>query len=137
MDALWIALIAAGAALLLLALVAAYAGWRVYRSGQRALARRIGRLRWRDRLALGAALCGDPRVPAWARIVAVALVLYIAMPLDIVPDFIPVLGQLDDVLVLMVGAGLLLRSIPRAVLEEHIGRLEAERAAKASGGGPR
>lgn len=138
MDGFWIAIIAVGAVLLLLALVAAYAGWRVYRSDRRALARRIGKLRWRDKLALGCALFRDPRVPAWARIVAVALALYIAMPLDIVPDFIPVLGYLDDVLILMIGAGLLLRSIPRAVLEEHIGRLEAERAAaKAAGGGPR
>jgi uncharacterized membrane protein YkvA (DUF1232 family) len=136
-DALWIALIAVGAVLLLLALVAAYAGWRVYRSDQRALARRIGKLRWRDKLALGFALFGDPRVPAWARIVAVALVLYIATPIDIVPDFIPVLGQLDDLLILMIGGGLLLRSIPRAVLEEHIGRLESERAEKAGGARPR
>ena len=137
MDALWIALIAVGAVLLLLALVAAYVGWRVYRSDQRAVARRIGKLRWRDKLALGFALFGDPRVPAWARIMAVALALYIGTPIDIVPDFIPVLGQLDDVLILMIGAGLLLRSIPRAVLEEHVGRLEAERAGKAAGGGPR
>ena len=135
MDALWIALIAGGAVLLLLALAAAYVGWRVYRSGERALARRIGKLRWRDKLALGFALFGDPRVPAWARIVAVALALYIATPIDIVPDFIPVLGYLDDVLILMIGAGLLLRSIPRAVLEEHVGRLESERAAEKAAGG--
>lgn len=136
MDALWIALIAVGAVLLLLLAIAAYAGWRVYRSDQRALARRIGRLRWRDKLALGFALFSDRRVPIWARIVAVALALYVALPIDIVPDFIPLLGQLDDVLILMIGAGLLLRSIPRAVLEEHVGRLESERAAeKAVGGG--
>jgi uncharacterized membrane protein YkvA (DUF1232 family) len=47
------------------------------------------------------------------------------MPLDIIPDFIPVIGHLDDVLVLLVGVAVLLRFTPRAVLEEHLARLEA------------
>jgi len=46
-----------------------------------------------------------------------SLVLYVAMPLDIVPDFIPVVGYLDDMLIVMIGAELLLRSIPRYIIE--------------------
>src|SRR5207247_1879969 len=41
-------------------------------------------------------LLGDPRVPQRAKVMLVALVGYLAMPFDLVPDFIPVAGQLDD-----------------------------------------
>jgi hypothetical protein len=58
----------------------------------------------------------------------VALVLYLAMPLDIIPDFIPVLGYVDDVLIVVIGAGLLLRSIPPRVLDAHVSRFEATSA---------
>jgi uncharacterized membrane protein YkvA (DUF1232 family) len=61
-------------------------------------------------------------------VIALALVLYLAMPLDLIPDFIPVIGHLDDLLIVLIGAGLLLRSIPRYVIEEHVSRYEARRA---------
>ena len=41
-----------------------------------------------------------------------------------IPDFIPLLGHVDDAVVLIVGVGLLLRFTPRDVLEEHVSRLE-------------
>jgi uncharacterized membrane protein YkvA (DUF1232 family) len=46
------------------------------------------------------------------------------MPLDVIPDFIPILGQLDDVFIVLIGLGLLLRFTPRGILEEHLARLE-------------
>jgi uncharacterized membrane protein YkvA (DUF1232 family) len=61
----------------------------------------------------------DKRVPLCARLILPALILYLAMP-DIIPDFIPMIGYLDDVIVLVVGVKMLLRVAPRSVLEEHI-----------------
>ena len=53
-----------------------------------------------------------------------ALAGYLAVPLDIIPDFIPVLGQLDDLLIVAAGLWLLLRLIPLAVVEGHVLALE-------------
>ena len=63
-------------------------------------------------------------MPVWARFVAVALVVYLASPIDILPDFIPGIGLIDDLLIVMIGAGLLLRSVPRHVIEEHVSSYE-------------
>ena len=59
------------------------------------------RLNWRGRGRLACRLVRDRRVPLMARLIIPLLVLYLASPIDLVPDFIPVLGQLDDVLVVM------------------------------------
>ena len=72
-----------------------------------------------DCLVLVRRLLADPRVPRRRRALLGALVLYLASPIDLVPDFIPVLGQLDDLLV----AGLVLRVVLRGggapLIEEH------------------
>jgi uncharacterized membrane protein YkvA (DUF1232 family) len=115
-------LIAIAMALLLLA--AAFVGWKVLRSDERKLARRIGKLRFGDKLRLGRDIFADPRVPLWSRFIAIGLAVYLASPIDIVPDFIPILGQLDDLLIVMLGAGLLLRSVPRHIIEEHLSHYE-------------
>lgn len=120
----WPLVIAAGAAVVVLGL----AGWWFVRSlaGEtRALAKRVGRLPWRAKATLAWALFRDRRVPLWLRAIIPALVLYLASPIDIIPDFIPVLGHLDDLAVIAVAAGLLVRFTPRAVLEEQLRRLEA------------
>ena len=124
-DLLLATLILIGVAFLIVLIAAGVVAWKVWRSDERSLARRIGKLRFRDKIALGRALFRDPRVPLWARFVAIATVLYLASPVDLIPEFIPVLGVLDDVLVLFVGAGLLLRAVPRHVIEEHVQRYEA------------
>lgn len=126
-------LLAAGivAGVALVAALSLVVAWRLLRPDQRSLARRVGRLAFRDKLALGRAIFRDARVPRWARFVAVALALYLASPIDLVPDFIPLLGQLDDVLIVLVGGALLVRAVPAAIIEEHLTRLEARRAAVA------
>lgn len=121
---LWVLAIVA-ATLLVLAIAAALAWWRIRRSPQVTTVRRIGKLAFMDKIRLLGALFRDPRVPLWPRVVAVALVLYLAMPIDIIPDFIPVLGYADDVLVAIVAAGLLAMSVPREVIEEHLSALES------------
>jgi uncharacterized membrane protein YkvA (DUF1232 family) len=46
-------------------------------------------------------LLGDPRVPRRAKVALALVVPYLALPFDLIPDFIPVLGQLDDALVVV------------------------------------
>ena len=84
--------------------------------------------RWRRRataqLRLIWRLLRDARVPLPAKLVLPALLLYLLLPLDIIPDFIPVLGQLDDVLVAALTMKLFVRLCPRDIVQEHLGRME-------------
>jgi uncharacterized membrane protein YkvA (DUF1232 family) len=61
----------------------------------------------------------DPRVPWYAKAVAACVAAYALSPIDLIPDFIPVLGYLDDVLLVPLGIALAIRLIPPPVLEEH------------------
>lgn len=63
-----------------------------------------------DCLRLARRLAGDSRVPRVRRLSLLALVAYLALPFDLVPDFIPVLGALDDALLVV----LVLRGVARA-----------------------
>lgn len=126
-DLLLATLLCIALALVILMIAAGVLAWKVYRSDERKLARRIAKLQFGDKLGLGRALFTDARVPIWARFVAVALVVYLASPIDLIPDFIPVLGFFDDLLIVFVGAGLLLRAVPEHVLEEHVARYEQKR----------
>jgi uncharacterized membrane protein YkvA (DUF1232 family) len=103
--------------------------WWSYRSwdtDRKLLARRIGRLPFTKKLRLAGRVLMDRRV-SWAlRLFAMILVLYLAMPFDIIPDFIPVIGYADDLIVVILGTTLLLKSMRREVLEEQVSRLELE-----------
>ena len=61
----------------------------------------------------------DPRVPWYAKVVAACVAAYAFSPIDLIPDFIPVLGYLDDVIIVPLGIFLAIRLIPPALLEEH------------------
>lgn len=61
----------------------------------------------------------DKRVPVLVRGGLVAVAAYLALPIDVVPDWLPVLGQVDDVVVLTVGVRTLLRQVPEPILREH------------------
>jgi uncharacterized membrane protein YkvA (DUF1232 family) len=61
----------------------------------------------------------DPRVPWYAKAMAVAVAGYALSPIDLIPDFIPVLGFLDDVIILPLGILITVRMIPPAILAEH------------------
>ena len=71
--------------------------------------------------------CGDRRVPWYARALAVAVVAYAFSPIDLIPDPIPVLGYLDDLILVPLGIALAVRMIPPDVLAER--RAEARAAA--------
>lgn len=58
----------------------------------------------------------DPRVPWYAKLFAVLVVAYAFSPIDLIPDFIPVLGFLDDLIIVPLGITLAMKMIPEAVL---------------------
>lgn len=60
----------------------------------------------------------DPRVPWYARVFAACVVGYAFSPIDLVPDPIPVLGYLDDLVLVPLGIALALRMIPPEVMDE-------------------
>lgn len=60
----------------------------------------------------------DPRVSWAARIFAAGVVAYALSPIDLIPDFIPVIGYLDDLLLVPLGIALAIKMIPLAVMEE-------------------
>jgi uncharacterized membrane protein YkvA (DUF1232 family) len=61
----------------------------------------------------------DPRVPWYARALGACVVAYALSPIDLIPDFIPVIGYLDDLVLVPLGLLLMLRLIPAGVLAEH------------------
>ena len=61
----------------------------------------------------------DPRVPWYAKVLAVAIAAYAFSPIDLIPDFIPILGYLDDVILLPLGILLVVRLIPPEIMAEH------------------
>ncbi len=74
---------------------------------------RSGRLAWR--------LLKDPRVGTLAKLAVPVLAgIYVLSPVDLLPDFIPVLGQLDDVAIVALALRLFIQLAPPAVVAEHI-----------------
>jgi uncharacterized membrane protein YkvA (DUF1232 family) len=67
----------------------------------------------------------DPRVPWCAKVVAAAVAAYALSPIDLIPDFVPVLGYLDDVVIVPAGILLTVRLIPDGLMDEF--RAEAAR----------
>jgi uncharacterized membrane protein YkvA (DUF1232 family) len=70
----------------------------------------------------------DPRVPWHARLFAACVVGYAFSPIDLIPDFIPVLGYLDDLILVPLGIALALRMIPEPILAECRQRAQAAMA---------
>ena len=59
-----------------------------------------------------------PEVPWYAKVCVACVVGYALSPIDLIPDFIPVLGYLDDLVIVPLGITLVLRMIPRPVMEQ-------------------
>ena len=72
----------------------------------------------------------DPRVPLAAKLVVVFVVAYALSPIDLIPDFIPVLGYLDDMLLLPMGVALAIRLMPRDVWEDYKNQARAQLASE-------
>lgn len=68
----------------------------------------------------------DPRVPWYARITAIIVVGYAFSPIDLIPDPIPVLGYLDDLILIPLGIALVIKMVPADVLNDCRERAESE-----------
>ena len=66
----------------------------------------------------------EKQTPWFAKIIAVIVVIYALSPIDLIPDFIPVLGYLDDVIILPALVALCLKCIPKDVFEDCRARAE-------------
>ena len=66
----------------------------------------------------------DPRTPWYAKVLAAVVVAYAVSPIDLIPDFVPVLGLLDDLILLPLGVALCVRLIPPAVWADALERAE-------------
>jgi uncharacterized membrane protein YkvA (DUF1232 family) len=72
---------------------------------------------------LFARLVRDPRVPSGAKLLLVGILGYLIFPADLVPDFLPGFGQLDDVAVVLGGLKLFLGLCPSEVVQQHVGEI--------------
>ena len=71
-----------------------------------------------DCIVLFKRLLGDPRVPRRAKIAIALLIPYLAMPFDLVPDFIPVIGQIDDAVLVALTLVYVAKAAGSGVVEE-------------------
>jgi uncharacterized membrane protein YkvA (DUF1232 family) len=72
-----------------------------------------------DCIVLFKRLLNEPRVPWWRKALLAGVIVYLIAPIDLVPDFIPVAGQLDDAIVVALGLRSVLRACGEALLREH------------------
>jgi uncharacterized membrane protein YkvA (DUF1232 family) len=72
-----------------------------------------------DCIVLFRRLLADPRMPRRYRVIVIALLAYLALPFDVVPDFIPIAGQLDDAVVVALALRAILRGGGLDMIEEH------------------
>jgi len=64
--------------------------------------------------------CRDPDTPRLSRWLALAVIAYALSPIDLIPDFIPVLGYVDDLLLLPLACWLIIRTLPEAVWQRSL-----------------
>lgn len=68
-----------------------------------------------------------PQTPRHAKLFAVLVLAYALSPIDLIPDFIPVLGQLDDVILVPLGIALVVKMTPKPLWEQLLREAEASR----------
>jgi uncharacterized membrane protein YkvA (DUF1232 family) len=72
-----------------------------------------------DCAVLFARLARDPRVPRRYKLMLIGVAVYLAMPIDLVPDFIPIAGQLDDAIVVAIALRAVLRGTGHRLIADH------------------
>lgn len=115
----WYGWLLLGAAVLVAVMALTFRLLRASRRGRRFLS-----LSTRGKLEFGRALLADRNVPMVAKVALGLLVAYLALPFDLIPDFIPVLGQLDDAAVIVATVALLVMVVPRERFEAALDRAE-------------
>jgi len=76
------------------------------------------------RLALR--LARDSRVPMTAKLLLGGTLLYLVSPIDVVPDWLPIAGQVDDIAILLAGLNMFIKACPRRLVDEHSGRIDRD-----------
>ena len=71
-------------------------------------------------------LLKDPRVPLFPKLIPLGVIAYIVSPIDLIPDFVLGLGQLDDLGITLLGIALFIEMCPHAIVDEHRAALDAE-----------
>ena len=82
--------------------------------------------RFKREIRVYRAVLRDPRTPRLGRWLLGAAVAYALSPVDLIPDFIPVIGYLDDVVIVPLLVWLAIRAIPPEVVAEHRSKIEGE-----------
>ena len=72
-------------------------------------------------------LLKDRRVSLWPKLVLILVLLYVFSPIDLLPDFLVVLGQIDDLVVIFLGLRVFIRLCPKEVVREHVLAIAAGR----------
>ena len=72
----------------------------------------------------------DPRVPWYAKLFGALVVAYALSPVDLIPDFIPVIGYLDDLILIPLGIALTVRMIPKEIMQECRAKAQSEMMVK-------
>jgi uncharacterized membrane protein YkvA (DUF1232 family) len=73
------------------------------------------------------ALVRDGRVPAQQKLILAGIGAYLFLPVDLIPDFVPVLGQLDDLAVILLGLDLFIRGAPSDIVDEHLAKISQDK----------
>lgn len=80
--------------------------------------------RFRNEIGMYRSILRDPRCPRLARWLLGGAVAYALSPIDLIPDFIPVIGHLDDALILPLLIWLARRALPKELIQEHRSRIK-------------
>ena len=89
--------------------------WQGWKQRTRALKREILALYW---------VAKNPRTPPWIKGLVILIVAYALSPIDLIPDMIPILGQVDDLILLPLGIALVIYVLPKDLMDEC--RVQAE-----------
>ena len=93
----------------------------------------LAALTWQQRASLLSGLARDPRLPRRAKVATVLLAAYVASPVDLIPDFIPVVGRFDDLVAIRLAIRVISSSLPDGLFQEHLRRVTTDRARSSDG----
>lgn len=86
-----------------------------------------------NRLRLVVRLLADGRVPTYLKIVPFLSLIYIVLPIDLVPDLVPILGQVDDLGIFVLSIEAFIMLSPQDVVREHLDAIESKGSRPAQG----
>jgi uncharacterized membrane protein YkvA (DUF1232 family) len=121
-----------------LALFALLAFWAVRWLGKREPYGTFLRMRTRHKLRFFRLLLRDKdrKIPWYVKLIPVGLVIYLSIPFDIIPDFVPVLGYLDDVAIALLALVLVMKLTPRQVVLEVLRQAQEDGTSTTESGAP-